>query len=182
MSKIPFRRDVAEMLARLFADAPRTWHSPHERHPLPEQEIRSRLHEQFTWGEIDVAIARLLREHCLTRGSIGVIEKRDGEVLKYDVPAFFHEPKLWKYLEPAVPDLPPAPPLAFANPDEMISAPALAARYDVDGEKLRKRLDYWREQNAMSNDFTEVENRARNEPRFLYRLRAVAHIAEKLKS
>ena len=66
----------------------------------------------------------------------------------------------------------------------MLSAPALAKRYDVDGERLRKRLDYWRKkrENALGEDWTEVRNRSANTPQYLYRLGAVLELVEGLKS
>lgn len=66
--------------------------------------------------------------------------------------------------------------------DQMLSAPALSQRYEVDPEKLRKRLDYWRSQNKGSKDWTEVENRAENEPKYLYRLGAALEIVNALKT
>lgn len=66
------------------------------------------------------------------------------------------------------------------NPNEMISGPTLAQRYNVDPEKLRKRLDYFRQKNPGSKDWTEIENRSVNEPKFIFRLGAVLAIVHDL--
>jgi hypothetical protein len=66
--------------------------------------------------------------------------------------------------------------------DQMFSSPALAKRYGRDPERLRKQLDYWRTKNIGSRDWTEVENRSANEPKYLYRLGAVLPIVRRVES
>ena len=68
------------------------------------------------------------------------------------------------------------------DPDQLFSVPALAKKYRVDQERLRKKLDYWRQKNRGSKDWTEIENRAQNDPKYLYRFGAVAEIVNSLRT
>ena len=72
-------------------------------------------------------------------------------------------------------------PMPDLDLDQMMSFPAIADQYGVKNrENLRKCLDYWRKkpENLNSKDWTEVENRHQNDPKHLYRLRAVIPIIE----
>jgi hypothetical protein len=57
---------------------------------------------------------------------------------------------------------------------DLLSVAALAARYRLNAEALRKRLQRW--QAGTMDGWVEVEDRARNQPRYLYRVGAVRHL------
>ena len=64
------------------------------------------------------------------------------------------------------------------DPQEMLTIPAIMKKFKVpkrDQERLRKRLDSWRglKRNFGSRDWSEVENRQGNDPKYFYRLGAV---------
>jgi hypothetical protein len=63
---------------------------------------------------------------------------------------------------------------------EMLACSDVANRFQVDPEKLRARLKRWMP--THQDDWIEVTNRHPNDPRYLYRVSAVLHIINDLKS
>jgi hypothetical protein len=70
-------------------------------------------------------------------------------------------------------------PLVYATGDEWLSATDLASRFQMDYDKLRKRLERWRKKNP--DQVMEVRNRRPGEPKLLFRLGDVAHLITALK-
>jgi hypothetical protein len=64
--------------------------------------------------------------------------------------------------------------------DTLLSCAQLAKRFGVPAEPLRKRLE--RFQKESDEGWVEVENRRRNQPRYLYRVGAVRHLVSGLRA
>lgn len=62
--------------------------------------------------------------------------------------------------------------------DALMTASDLASAFNVPPEALRKRLDRWREKNALSNGWIENTEAAAREPRYLYKVAAVRHLID----
>ena len=149
--------------------------------PWPEGPFESPVVEESAWESAWIAISTVIG------GDAGAIRKRyrgDGVTFGRS------HAKDWKQrcedwgsicrtLADAIDQpLDPHP----EDPDQLFSVPALAKKYEIDQEKLRKRLDYWRGKNLGSKDWTEIENRAENDPKYLYRFGAIEAIVNSLKS
>lgn len=61
---------------------------------------------------------------------------------------------------------------------QYLSCADLARHFNVNGQKLRKRLERWKR--THDNEWVEVADRRRNEPRYLYRVPAVMPLIEQL--
>ena len=65
--------------------------------------------------------------------------------------------------------------------DEMMSCTVIAERYCVPQEALRKRLGRYRRKHLLDSTWTEVQNRAAKQSRYLYRLSAIQPIIEEMR-
>lgn len=64
--------------------------------------------------------------------------------------------------------------------EAMLSAPRLAARFGVNPEALRKKLERWRTQH--DEGWSDVQNRATKSPKYLYKLGSVRAVIESMKT
>jgi hypothetical protein len=62
-------------------------------------------------------------------------------------------------------------------PAAMLSAPELATAFHLPAEMLRKRLDHFR---AGSDEWAEVQDARKNEPRIVYRIGAIAPLLREM--
>jgi len=68
-------------------------------------------------------------------------------------------------------------PVAQGDDDAgMFTVADLAARFGVEAEPLRKRLDRWREAHAASGDWTENEGATSRKAKYRYRLGAIREV------
>ncbi len=57
-----------------------------------------------------------------------------------------------------------------------LSAGALATEFHLAPDPLRKKLERWRLSHMLNSGWSEIENRARNEARYVFRVGSVRHL------
>ena len=113
MTSIPFRREIAQSIARFFCDQPprvtgwgQLMQNLNDRESVTGEvflEFLASLKPTFTRAEIEVAVTKLMNDGCLSKRAGCRINIIDGEPIKRDVTNVFPDRSLWAYLEPATP-------------------------------------------------------------------------------